>query len=161
MRHHVILGAGQIGSKLARALVARGERVTVVRRGAGELHIPGVTLRRGDLSDPAFAVEVGKGATHVYQCTNPAYHRWPQELMPNTEGAIRVAQANGARLVVLDCLYAYGDTGAEPRHEGSPLTPCSRKGALRKLMAERYDAARASGLDVTLVRASDFAGPAG
>lgn len=159
MRHHVVLGAGQIGTKVAAALAARGERVTVVRRGEGRVNVPGVTLRRGDLSDPAFASEVGKGATHVYQCTNPAYHRWPKELLPNTEGAIRVASVSGARLVVLDCLYAYGDTGTEPRREDTPLRPCSRKGALRKQMAERYDAARAEGLDVTLVRASDFVGP--
>ncbi len=159
MGHHVVLGAGQIGTKIAAELARRGERVTVVRRGAGKLEIPGVTLRRGDLSDPAFAAEVGQGATHVYQCTNPAYHRWPKELMPNTEGAIRVASVSGARLVVLDCLYAYGNTGSEPRREDTPLRPCSRKGELRKQMAERYDAARAQGLEVTLVRASDFVGP--
>jgi nucleoside-diphosphate-sugar epimerase len=159
MRHHVVLGAGQIGTKIAAELAARGERVTVVRRSEAKLSVKGASMLRGDLSDAAFAAEVGKGATHVYQCTNPKYHRWPQELLANTEGAIRVASVSGARLVVLDCLYAYGDTGSEPRREDTPLRPCSRKGELRKQMAERYDGARGTGLAVTLVRASDFVGP--
>jgi nucleoside-diphosphate-sugar epimerase len=96
----------------------------------------------------------------VYQCTNPAYHRWAAELLPNTEGALEVARRAGARLVVLDNVYAYGDTGAEPRREDTPMRPCSRKGELRRRMAERYEEAHVrEGLGITLVRASDFVGP--
>jgi nucleoside-diphosphate-sugar epimerase len=159
MAKHIVLGVGQIGSQLANSLAAQGEEVVVVRRSAGEVAIPGVTVRRGDLADPAFARAVGRGADVIYQCTNPAYHRWPGELMPNTEGAIAAAQENGARLVVLDNLYAYGDTGSTPRSESTPMIPVSKKGALRKTMAERYAAVADQGLAVSLVRASDFVGP--
>jgi nucleoside-diphosphate-sugar epimerase len=159
MGKHVVLGAGQIGSMVARTLAERGEDVVLVRRSAAPSPVPGVEVVRGDLSDAAFARSVGRGADVVYQCTNPAYHRWAAELLPNLEGAILCAKENGARLVVLDNLYAYGDTGAEPRHEGSPMKPCSKKGELRRLYAERAMAARKGELRVTLVRASDFFGP--
>jgi nucleoside-diphosphate-sugar epimerase len=160
MAKHLVLGVGQIGSRIAAALVARGEEVVVVRRREGGAGIPGVIVRRGDLGDPAFAASLGQGVDVVYQCTNPQYHRWPAELLPNTEGAIAIAQRNGARLVVLDNLYAYGDTGAAPRSEDTEMAPCSKKGELRKRMADRYLEARRAGLRVTLVRASDFVGPA-
>lgn len=157
---HVVLGAGQIGSRVAAALVERGEHVVVVRRSARDAGIAGVEVRRGDLGHLAFARSIGRDAAVVYQCTNPAYHRWPAELLPNTEGAIAIAREGGARLVVLDNLYAYGDTGAVARTESSPMSPCSRKGELRRQMAERIlSAARESRLAASLVRASDFVGP--
>lgn len=159
MGKHVVLGVGQIGSQVAAALAARGEEVVVVRRSAGDAGIPGVETRRGDLGDRSFAAGLGRDAEVVYQCTNPAYHRWPEELLPNAEGAITIAKQSGARLVVLDCLYAYGDTGTAPRSEDTPMKPVSRKGELRRQMAERYREAAGEGLQVSLVRASDFVGP--
>ncbi len=155
---HVILGAGQIGTLLAAHLAGQGKRVRVVRRGAGAVPIAGVEVMRGDLLDAAFAREVGRGASVVYQCTNPVYTVWPKELLPLTEGAITAAQENGARLVVLDCLYAYGKN--TDMREDTPMAPCSKKGALRQRMADRYAEARRDGLSVTLVRASDFFGAA-
>jgi len=140
-------------------LAGRGEEVVVVRRSQGKVEIPGVETRRGDLGDPAFARSLGLGASVVYQCTNPVYHRWPAELLPNAEGSITVARESGARLVVLDNVYAYGDTGGVPRSETTPLRPVSKKGALRKKMAERYLEAAGEGLGISLVRASDFVGP--
>ena len=159
MGKHVVLGAGQIGTMVARTLRARGEEVVFVRRSAAPSPVSGVAVVRGDLSDANFARSVGRGADVVYQCTNPLYHRWATELLPNIDGAIAAAKENSARLVVLDNVYAYGDTGTSPRHESTPMNPCSKKGGLRRLYAERAMAARAEGLRVTLVRASDFFGP--
>ena len=158
MAKHIVLGVGQIGSIVARTLRAQGEEVVVVRRRAGDVVIRGVEVQRGDLADGSFARSIGRGADVVYQCTNPAYHRWPAELLPNAEGAIAVAQNSGARLIVLDNLYAYGDTGGVPRDESTPMEPVSKKGALRKRMAERYAEVAEQGLRVSLVRASDFVG---
>src|SRR5687768_15133631 len=75
MTKHIVLGVGQIGSRVARALVAQGEEVVVVKRSAGDPGIRGVEVKRGDLGDAAFAKSIGRGAAVVYQCTNPAYHR--------------------------------------------------------------------------------------
>jgi nucleoside-diphosphate-sugar epimerase len=68
------------------------------------------------------------------------------------------AQAARARLVVLDNVYAVGATGTFD--ERTPERPCSRKGAIRKELAEELRAMHARGdLAVTIGRASDFFGP--
>ena len=52
------------------------------------------------------------GADVVYFCLNATnYDRWAEEFPPLQRGVLAGAQAAGARLVVLDNLYAYGPTG--------------------------------------------------
>jgi nucleoside-diphosphate-sugar epimerase len=156
---HVVLGNGQIGSLLASALLARGHRVRVVRRGP-----PGAAAERlewasGDLADRAFARSVAQGASVVYDTTSPAYDAWHTDLLPLSRGVIEAAAAAGAKLVALDNLYMYGRTHG-PIAEDSPVAPCSRKGELRARMAEERAAAHARGdVRITTGRASDFFGP--
>jgi nucleoside-diphosphate-sugar epimerase len=156
---HVILGAGQIGARVADLLLARGHRVRVVRKGpAGDLR-PLVEQVSGDVTDLGFAERATRGAAVVYDCMNPPYHRWPELLLPIARGALHGAAKAGARLVALDCLYMYGRP-TERLHEGSPLAPCSKKGALRVALAEeRLGAFRRGEVRVAIGRASDFFGP--
>ncbi|MBC8072552.1 MAG: NAD-dependent epimerase/dehydratase family protein, partial [Deltaproteobacteria bacterium] len=112
----------------------------------------------GDIRDPELARRATEGAAVVYDCMNPAYHRWPQELLPMGAGALAGAQQAGAKLVALDCLYMYGRVSG-PMREDSPLAPCSRKGELRVQLAElRMDASRRGDVSVAIGRASDFFG---
>lgn len=156
---HVILGAGQIGSRVADILLARGHRVRLVRKGPPSGARPGVEQVSGDVTDRGFAEQATQGAAVVYDCMNPPYHQWPDLLLPIARGALHGAARAGAKLVALDCLYMYGrPTG--PMHEGSPLTPCSRKGALRVALGEeRLGAHRRGEVRVAIGRASDFFGP--
>ncbi len=156
---HVVLGAGQIGTLLAQRLLALGHRVRQVRRGPAGAAAAGLEWRSGDLSDAAFAAEAMQGASVAYQCVCPPYHRWPQELPQLVRGTVEGAARSGAKLVVLDNLYAYGrPTG--PLDEDSAANPCSKKGELRARLGEEMLAAHRNG-DVRLVlgRASDFFGP--
>lgn len=158
---HVVLGAGQIGRRLAGELLALGHQVRLVRRGPPGPGLPGLRWLRGDASDPLFAAEACRGADVVYDCTNPPdYHRW-DELLPPLRRGIRTAAARaGARLVALDCLYMYGRPPAAPFDEDAPLAPCSRKGELRAMLARELLEAHARGdLRATTARASDFFGP--
>src|SRR5712691_2607085 len=104
---HVIAGAGQIGPMIAERLIARGLRVRMIRRGAFGDVPPGVETRSASVSDPAAAAEAMRGASVVYHCANPRYHRWAEELVPLARGITEGAARNGARLVVLDNLYMY------------------------------------------------------
>lgn len=156
---HVVLGAGQIGNRLAALLVGRGHRVRQVRQGGADSPVAGVELVRGDITDLAFAEAAARGAAVVYDCMNPPYHRWPELLLPIARGALHGAARAGARLVALDCLYMYGRP-AGPMREDSPLAPCSKKGALRVELAElRLSADRRGDARVAIGRASDFFGP--
>jgi nucleoside-diphosphate-sugar epimerase len=158
---HVVFGAGQIGTRLARGLLARGLRVRVARRGAGGARVPGLEWRQADVTDPSAAGEAARGAAVIYDCVNPAhYHRWDAELAPLKRGVREAAARAGARLVVLDCLYMYGRPSRSPFDEDEPLRPCSRKGELRARLARELFEAHARGdVRATSGRASDFFGP--
>jgi nucleoside-diphosphate-sugar epimerase len=156
---HVILGAGQVGTVLARELLAKGARVRQVRRGPAGTSRPGLEWRSGDISDLAFAEEATRGASVVYDCVNPQYDKWPALLPAMRRGVVHGATRSGAVLVQLDNLYMYGAPDA-PISEMSPIDPQSKKGALRAALAEEtLEASRRGLLRVAIARASDFYGP--
>jgi nucleoside-diphosphate-sugar epimerase len=156
---HVVLGAGQIGTLLAKSLRARGERVRQVRKGKVAASTAGHEWLSGDLSDPTFAARAMHGATAVYHCVNAPYHEWPKLLPSLQSGILAGARATSAKLVVLDNLYMYGRAG-EPMRETTPVRPCSKKGELRARLADELLAAHGEGsVRVAIARASDFFGP--
>jgi nucleoside-diphosphate-sugar epimerase len=158
---HVVFGAGQIGTRLAHLLLARGLRVRMVRRGEPGRPLPGLEWRRADIADASAAAEAARGAAVVYDCANPAeYHRWDEVLPPLKRGVREAAARAGARLVVLDCLYMVGRPERVPFDEDTPMRPCSRKGELRAMLARELFEAHARGdLRATSGRASDYFGP--
>ncbi len=159
---HVVFGAGQIGPLLAGRLGAAGKPVRVVRRSGGPVGLEGVEVVRGDAMDAAFCAEAARGAEVVYHCINTPYFArvWAETLPRIQENLVVAAGAAGARLVVLDNLYAYGRTGGRPMREDTPQRPCSRKGELRaRLHDDLLAAARRGGVRVAVGRASDFFGP--
>lgn len=157
---HVILGSGQIGSLLRDALLAKGHRVRVVRRAATTpAESPGLSFMSGDMRDLSFAEEAIAGAQVVYDCMNPAYHQWAEQLLPLGRASLHGASKANAKLVALDCLYMYGMPDGALR-EDSPRRPCSRKGALRLELEElRMNADARGHVRVAVGRASDFIGP--
>lgn len=155
---HVVFGTGQVGSRLVDRLLWRGLRVRSVRRAEEAsrhaLHEP----VQADVYDRDAAVGAAAGAAVVYHCTNAPYHQWPARLPLLYRHIAAAAQAAGARLVVLDNVYAVGATGTFD--EDTPERPRSRKGVIRKALADELRAMHQRGdLAVTLGRASDFFGP--
>jgi nucleoside-diphosphate-sugar epimerase len=157
---HVIAGAGQIGPMIAERLLARGYRVRLVRRGAFTGAPAGAETVSASVADPAAAAEAMRGASVVYHCANPRYHRWAEELVPLARGIAEGAARNGARLVALDNLYMYRVPGDGRLAEDTAVDPVSRKGALRaEAAAVMLDAHTRGDLPVAIGRASDFFGP--
>jgi nucleoside-diphosphate-sugar epimerase len=151
---HVIFGTGQIGTRIAQRLLARGARVRMVSRTPKAPK--GAEVAAGDARDLAFAVEAAKGAAVVYDTTNPLYQHWKRDLLALGRGPLHAAVENRAKLVALDCLYMYGAPQG-PMSETTAMAPVSKKGALRKELAELRLAAKTP---VAIVRASDFFGTA-
>lgn len=154
---HVVLGAGPVGRAVVAALVARGiEPAVVTRSGAS---VAGATSRRADLGDPAQATEAVAGAQVVFQCAQPAYHRWPEEFPALQARAVDAAASADALLVVAENLYGYGPV-AGPISQDLPLVATTRKGAVRAQMWRDLETAHTEGrLRVVAARASDFFGP--
>ncbi|NEB79315.1 NAD-dependent epimerase/dehydratase family protein [Streptomyces sp. SID14478] len=157
---HAVLGSGPAGTALAEELVRRGHPVRLVdRKGAGP-ELPGIERLSADVGTPQGARTAVDGAAVVYHCVNVAYHL-QVEVMPRVQEAVVGAVADsGARLVVLDTLYPYGETGGAVMTEETPWNATSRKGRLRADLDEKYLAAhRAGRARVVLGRAADFFGP--
>jgi nucleoside-diphosphate-sugar epimerase len=157
----IVFGTGPVGLAVIDELIARGKRVRVVTR-KGQANVPaGVEVIRGDATDPNSTREVCKGATHIYNCTNPPdYHKWPEQFPPLQAGILAGAAANDAKLIVMENLYMYGP------HQGLPMTEdLSHKGqgsrsSTRVQMTKTLFEAHQSGkVRAVSGRASDFFGP--
>jgi nucleoside-diphosphate-sugar epimerase len=159
--HHVVVGAGPVGSGVALALAARGDAVSVVTRsGSGPTH-PLITLVAADVASAGGEAQItslAKGARSLINAVNPPYHRWDTDWPPLHNSMMRAAEATGAHLVIMSNLYAYGpQSGAMT--ETLPLKPAGKKARVRAEMWEGALAAQRSGkLTVTEVRAGDFFG---
>jgi nucleoside-diphosphate-sugar epimerase len=161
---HVVFGAGQVGPVLAQRLAAAGHAVRLVRRSEKRLELDGVQLVRAEASEPAAAAEAASGAAAVYHCMNPAYSTavWADQLPRIQASLVAAAGKAGARLVVLDNVYALGRPGGRRLSEATPLAPCSRKGEIRARLAEALsEAVRRGEVRAVTGRASDFYGPGG
>lgn len=161
---HVVFGAGQIGPRLARHLLAQGHTVRVVRRGDAAPPA-GATLVRGDATDPGFTAEAAQGAHAIYHVMNPAEYSvraWETQLPRFMSAMLEASARSGAKLVVLDNLYALGRGGGAPITEATPEAPVSRKGEIRlRVATQLWDAHRRGDVRAICGRASDFYGPGG
>ncbi|AMY20096.1 MULTISPECIES: NAD-dependent epimerase/dehydratase family protein [Nocardiaceae] len=155
---HVVVGAGPVGTHLARLLVARGSEVVLVsRRGVG---VPGATAAALDAADTDGLTALTESAVALYNCVNPAdYTQWRAVWPPIARSLRTVAERTGAVLAVTGCLYPYGPVPGGVMREGMPDAATDAKGVLRAQMwAELADAHRAGTLRAVEVRASDYIG---
>ncbi|SCL18820.1 NAD-dependent epimerase/dehydratase family protein [Micromonospora inyonensis] len=158
MSTHVIVGAGPVGVATARLLADQGCRVRLVsRRGRGPEH-PAVERIAADATDADRLTALAQGAVALYNCANPAYHRWPTDWPPIAAALLAAAERTGAVLVTAGNLYGYGPVTA-PMTERTPLRPNSVKGAVRvRMWTEALAADQAGRVRVTEVRGSDYLG---
>jgi nucleoside-diphosphate-sugar epimerase len=156
---HVVFGAGQVGRALSARLAGMDLAVRVVSRSEPAALLAGVDWRVADATDPEAAIEAAKGAAVVYQCLNAPYTDWPKRFPPLQRGVLAAAERNGALLVTLENIYAYGPTGGKPMTEDLPLAATTIKGRTRAAMTqELLGAADAGRVRIAIGRASDFFG---
>jgi nucleoside-diphosphate-sugar epimerase len=160
---HVVLGAGPAGTALASELARRGLPVRHVARSpiaAGDGAAARLETRQADVSTTDAAIAATEGAAVIYHAVNVAYHL-QIELMPAIGTSIlAAAEKHGAKLVVLDTLYPYGEADGEHITESTPWAATSRKGKLRAELDQQYlEAHRSGAVSTVLGRSADFFGP--
>ena len=160
MQITVLGAAGGAGQAIVAELAHRGHRVTAASRSvAGRSWPDGVHQLTTDLRVPGAAAAACADAEVVVMAAQVPYPRWTRELPGLFDTAADAAAAVGARLVVVDNLYAYG-APANPIADGSPTTPDTRKGQLRAALAERLlDRHHRGEVRVTIGRFADYYGP--
>jgi UDP-glucose 4-epimerase len=168
-------GAGFIGSHLAHALLARGDRVRVLDNfstGKAEnlTGLPGgLEVLEGDLRDPPRVAEAVRGMDWIFHqaafVSVPQSMQEPQECAAvNVQGTLNLLEAArkaGVSGVVLASSAAvYGDSQAFPLHEGltlRALSPYAASKQVNEVYAGLYS--RAFGLPVVALRYFNVYGP--
>lgn len=151
----LIVGAGAIGSTLARQLADAGEPVRLVTRSGGGPSHPLIERIAADASDASALRRLAEGATVVYNAVNPPYHRWPELWPPIAKALLAAAGDNDAVLAITGNLYVYGPVD-RPMTEDMPLAAPTVKGRVRVRM---WQEALASGVKVFEARGSDYISP--
>ena len=153
----LVLGAGPVGSNVARAFLERGERVTVATRSGTPL--VSTTSVRLNAADADALTRAATGHSTMVVCTNPPYNTWRRDWPPIGDAVIRAARTTGASVVMIGNLYSYG-TAAMPMTESTPEKPAESKGEVRRdLWAALRSASHRGDLRAVEVRASDYFGP--
>lgn len=158
---HVIFGSGPLGQSVMRELLARGEQVRMVNHsGKRPAEVPQqVEVTGGDAFNLDFTRQAAQGASVVYQCAQPHYWEWTTHFIPLQEAIMAGAEAAGAKFIVGDNLYMYGEVDG-PIREDTPWGATTRKGKVRSEAAQRVLQAHKDGrLQVAIGRGSDFFGP--
>lgn len=158
MSHHVIVGAGPVGSATARLLADKGERVHLLTRsGSGPEHDL-IHRIAADANDADTLARHTEDAVALYCCAGPAYHRWTTDWPRLNTALLHAAEVSGAVLVTTGNLYAYGQVDT-PMTEQLPARPNSVKGKVRaQLWADALAAHQAGRIRTAEVRGSDYIG---
>lgn len=157
-----ILGAGgTIGSLLAKELMAYTNKIRLVSRNPKKINSTD-EIFPADLTNPDMVDKAIEGSKIVYLTIGLEYNlktwrgTWPA-LMRST---IDACKKHRAKLVFFDNVYMY-DKNAIPRMtEESPVNPPSRKGEVRRDIAEMVmKEVRTGQLTALIARSADFYGP--
>jgi nucleoside-diphosphate-sugar epimerase len=157
-----ILGAnGTIASVLAAELKKYTSKIRLVSRAPKKVNETD-ELFPADLSDPAMVENAIAGSAVVYLLVGFDYNlkvwreRWPRLMRSTIDACIK----HGAKLVFFDNIYLYDVNSLGHMTEESPINPPSKKGQVRKEIAEMMmDEIKKGNLTGLIARAADFYGP--
>lgn len=156
MSTHLVIGAGPVGSEVARLLAGDGHDVVVVTRHGSGPNLAGVRLVAADAASVDALLAAAPEAAAIYNCANPAYHRWAQDWPPLAAAMLSYAERTGAVLAICSNLYGYGPVDG-PMSEALPLAATGTKGRVRSQMWLDAKAAHDAGrIRATEVRGSDY-----
>jgi nucleoside-diphosphate-sugar epimerase len=164
--HVLIAGCGWLGTAVGRALVARGDRVTGVRRAASarpELLESGIEPLFLDLGDQGASAALPAGVDAIVACQAASGDSVDAYRAAYVEANARLlARARGLRL----CAFVYtGSTGVFGQRDGSDVDETTAPlpaGGTAEVLAEaerRVLSAARDGVPTRIVRLSGLYGP--
>ncbi|MGB7981541.1 MAG: NAD-dependent epimerase/dehydratase family protein [Candidatus Nanopelagicales bacterium] len=156
---HLVVGAGAVGSAVATVLADAGADVVLASRSGRGPADPRIRLVGADASSVPALVTAAPGASVIYNCVNPEYHRWATDWPPIADAFLAYAERTGAVLATVSNLYGYGPVDV-PMTEDLPLAATGRKAQVRIGMWQDAKAAHDAGrIRAVEVRGSDYICP--
>ena len=157
-----ILGAnGTIGKLLAKELLNYTQDIRLVSRNPVKVN-QSDELFPADLTDAIMVDKAIEGSDIVYLVVGFDYNlktwqnNWPKLMKATIESCIR----HQAKLVFFDNVYMYDKSAIPNMTEDSPINPSSKKGLVRKEIAEMLlKAVEEKKINALIARAPDFYGP--
>jgi len=157
-----ILGAnGTIGSLLAKELKNYTGKIRLVSRNPRRVNASD-ELFQADLSNPDMVDKAIEGSEVVYLVVGFDYNikvwqeKWPKLMRATIDACIKYK----ARLVFFDNVYMYDINAITHMTEASPVNPPSKKGEVRRQIAQMLmDEVKAGRLMALIARSADFYGP--
>lgn len=157
-----ILGAsGTIGSLLAKELTAYTDHLRLVSRNPKKVNETD-ELFPADLSDASQVEKAIAGSEIVYLLVGFEYilkvwqDKWPALMQATINACIK----HHAKLVFFDNVYLYDISAIPHMTEESPINPPSKKGMVRRQIADMLMTAVKTGkLTGLIARSADFYGP--
>ncbi len=157
-----ILGAnGTIGSVLARELMNYTDKIRLVSRNPRRVNVSD-ELFPADLTEPGMVEHAIEGSEVVYLVVGLEYKlkvwedQWPKLMRSVIDACIK----NNSRLVFFDNIYMYDINEIGHMTELSSINPPSKKGVVRKQIAQMItDEVKAGRLMALIARSADFYGP--
>ncbi len=160
----VLGGTGGIGSAVVRELIEKKRAVRVVTR--NEAHAQElfkgmkVEIVQADMLSLEQTRKAVEGAAYVYHCIGIPYTRWLKDFPIIQKNIIEAMVGKEAVLAYADNLYMYGKANGEKIAEEHPQEATSKKGQLRRRLAEELLEKHKEGkLKTVVVRFGDFYGP--
>ncbi|MCB0748724.1 MAG: NAD-dependent epimerase/dehydratase family protein [Ignavibacteriae bacterium] len=157
-----ILGAnGTIGSVLAKELTAYTDQIRLVSRNPKKVNETD-ELFPIDLSDASRVEKAIEGSEVVYLLVGFDYNikvwqdKWPKLMHATVDACIK----HKAKLVFFDNVYMYDINAVPHMTENSVINPPSKKGAVRKEIADMLlNEVKSGKLTALIARSADFYGP--
>ena len=157
----ILGGNGPIGSVLAKELTKYTNSIRLVSRHPKKVNATD-ELFPADLSDPEQVEKAIAGSEVVYLLVGFEYtlkvwqDKWPKLMWASIDACIK----HHAKLVFFDNVYLYDIGAISHMTEDSPINPPSKKGMVRRQIADMLMTAVKSGkLTGLIARSADFYGP--
>jgi len=156
-----ILGAGgAIGTELAMELPTYTSDIRLVGRNPKKIN-PTDELFKADLTNREDVFKAIEGSDIVYLLVGLQYNTkvWQQQWPPLVKNVIDACHQFNTKLVFFDNIYAIGGNNINHITENSPISPSSKKGAVRaevdRLIISAFESGKINGI---IARSADFFG---
>lgn len=162
MKKALVLGAsGGMGYALVRELVSRGVDVVAFARGKEKLKAlfekeSKVTIYAGDVLTEGEVSQAAQGVDVIFHAVNFPYPVWNVTHLICMDILIRIAEAQQAKIALVDNIYAYGAQHKEKISEDAQKEPHTKKGEIRLAMEDKL---KDSNVPSLIVHFPDFYGP--